>query len=205
MRQLITILGVTILAGCASGTPEQSTQSQTALAENDKLARVSMELSMSWGNIGCGGAALRQPGYIHVLGDGNIGVTMNTVQYDSASSDKTPAGFKQNGGMDEAINTFKSMNKGKSYSLYELSRWERYCNGGKGMDEHDWRFVVAEGTTNIPKDVITGCIPPTHTYQEYLDAWTYFCTSQTVTDADRRIVRESVRPYSVVNPCKALK
>lgn len=205
MRQLIAILGVTILAGCASGTPEQNTQSQTALAENDKLARVSMELSMSWGNMGRGGAALRQPGYIHVLGDGNIGVTMNTVQYDSASSDKTPAGFKQNGGVVEAINTFKSMNKGKSYSLYELSRWERYCNGGKGMDEHDWRFVVAEGTTNIPKDVITGCIPPTHTYQEYLDAWTYFCTSQTVTDADRRIVRESVRPYSVVNPCKALK
>lgn len=205
MRQLIAILGVTILAGCASGTSEQNTQSQTALAENDKLARVSMELSMSWGNMGRGGAALRQPGYIHVLGDGNIGVTMNTVQYDSASSDKTPAGFKQNGGVDEAINTFKSMNKGKSYSLYELSRWERYCNGGKGMDEHDWRFVVAEGTTNIPKDVITGCIPPTHTYQEYLDAWTYFCTSQTVTDADRRIVRESVRPYSVVNPCKALK
>ncbi|HAK2687712.1 MULTISPECIES: hypothetical protein [Gammaproteobacteria] len=205
MRQLIAILGVTILAGCASGTPEQNTQSQTALAENDKLARVSMELSMSWGNMGRGGAALRQPGYIHVLGDGNIGITMNTVQYDSASSNKTPAGFKQNGGVDEAINTFKSMNKGKSYSLYELSRWERYCNGGKGMDEHDWRFVVAEGTTNIPKDVITGCIPPTHTYQEYLDAWTYFCTSQTVTDADRRIVRESVRPYSVVNPCKALK
>ncbi|MEL4204580.1 hypothetical protein P0W48_14665 [Plesiomonas shigelloides] len=205
MRQLIAILGVTILAGCASGTPEQNTQSQTALGENDKLARVSMELSMSWGNMGRGGAALRQPGYIHVLGDGNIGVTMNTVQYDSASSDKTPAGFKQNGGVDEAINTFRSMNKGKSYSLYELSRWERYCNGGKGMDEHDWRFVVAEGTTNIPKDVITGCIPPTHTYQEYLDAWTYFCTSQTVTDADRRIVRESVRPYSVVNPCKALK
>lgn len=205
MRQLIAILGVTILAGCASGTPEQNTQSQTVLAENDKLARVSMELSMSWGNMGRGGAALRQPGYIHVLGDGNIGVTMNTVQYDSASSDKTPAVFKQNGGVDEAINTFKSMNKGKSYSLYELSRWERYCNGGKGMDKHDWRFVVAEGTTNIPKDVITGCIPPTHTYQEYLDAWTYFCTSQTVTDADRRIVRESVRPYSVVNPCKALK
>ncbi|MCV5004182.1 hypothetical protein OFM39_31480, partial [Escherichia coli] len=80
-----------------------------------------------------------------------------------------------------------------------------YCDGGKGMDEHDWRFVEAEGTTNIPKDVVTGCIPPTHTYQDYLNAWTHFCTSQAVTDADRRIVRESVRPYSVVNPCKALK
>ncbi|HFY3939597.1 TPA: hypothetical protein ACIHVM_005132 [Salmonella enterica subsp. enterica serovar Typhimurium] len=43
------------------------------------------------------------------------------------------------------------------------------------------------------------------TYKDYLNAWTHFCTSQAVTDADRRIVRESVRPYSVVNPCKALK
>ncbi|EDH0308997.1 hypothetical protein CA088_23865, partial [Salmonella enterica subsp. enterica serovar Newport] len=180
-------------------------QPQTAPAENDKPARVSRELSMAWDNMGRGGAALRQPGYIHVLGDGNVSATMNKVKDDSAGSDKTPAGIKQHGDVNEAINTFKSMNKGKGYSLYELSRWERYCDGGKGMDEHDWRFVEAEGTTNIPKDVVTGCIPPTHTYKDYLNAWTHFCTSQAVTDADRRIVRESVRPYSVVNPCKALK
>ncbi|NMU18477.1 hypothetical protein, partial [Vibrio parahaemolyticus] len=104
-------------------------------------------------------------GYIHVLGDGNVSATMNKVKDDSAGSDKTPAGIKQHGDVNEAINTFKSMNKGKGYSLYELSRWERYCDGGKGMDEHDWRFVEAEGTTNIPKDVVTGCIPPTHTYK----------------------------------------
>nr|BET98791.1 hypothetical protein TCT1_37120 [Xenorhabdus sp. TCT-1] len=205
MRQLIAILGVAILAGCASNAPEQKPQPQTAPAENDKPARVSRELSMAWDNMGLGGAALRQPGYIHVLGDGNVSATMNKVKDDSAGSDKTPAGIKQHGDVNEAINTFKSMNKGKGYSLYELSRWERYCDGGKGMDEHDWRFVEAEGTTNIPKDVVTGCIPPTHTYQDYLNAWTHFCTSQAVTDADRRIVRESVRPYSVVNPCKALK
>ncbi|EPJ6412789.1 hypothetical protein MFC25_004495 [Klebsiella pneumoniae] len=205
MRQLIAILGVAILAGCASNAPEQKPQPQTAPAENDKPARVSRELSMAWDNMGRGGAALRQPGYIHVLGDGNVSATMNKVKDDSAGSDKTPAGIKQHGDVNEAINTFKSMNKGKGYSLYELSRWERYCDGGKGMDEHDWRFVEAEGTTNIPKDVVTGCIPPTHTYKDYLNAWTHFCTSQAVTDADRRIVRESVRPYSVVNPCKDLK
>ncbi|MEX6389157.1 hypothetical protein AB6F98_19285, partial [Proteus mirabilis] len=48
MRQLIAILGVAILAGCASNAPEQKPQPQTAPAENDKPARVSRELSMAW-------------------------------------------------------------------------------------------------------------------------------------------------------------
>ncbi len=47
MRQLIAILGVAILAGCASNAPEQKPQPQTAPAENDKPARVSRELSMA--------------------------------------------------------------------------------------------------------------------------------------------------------------
>ncbi len=170
MRQLIAVLGVALMAGCASNTSEPKTQPQIASAENDKPARVSRELSMSWDNMGRGGAALRQPGYIHVLGDGNVSAMVNKVKDDSTGSDKAPVWINQNEDVNEAINTFKSMNKGKGYSLYELSRWERYCNGGKGMDEHDWRFVEAEGATNIPKDVVTGCIPPTHTYQGYLNA-----------------------------------
>lgn len=204
MRQLIAIFGVAILAGCASNKQEQPPQPQTIPAENDKPARVSRDLSLAWDNMGRGGAALRQPGYVHVLGDGNVSATMNKVKDGSSGSQNVSAGIKQ-GDVTHAINTFKEMNKGKGYSLYELSRWERYCDSGKHMDEHDWRFIENEGETNIPKDVVTGCIPPTHNYQDYLNAWTRFCTSQTVTDTDRRIVRESVRPYSVVNPCKALK
>ncbi|ATW30866.1 hypothetical protein BJP41_10360 (plasmid) [Candidatus Williamhamiltonella defendens] len=204
MRQLIAILGVAILAGCASNTHEQKQQSQVVPAESDKPARVNRELSLAWDNMSRGGAALRQPGYIHVLGDGNVGATMNKAK-DRSGAEKKTVGIKEQGDVNEAIKTFKSIRKGKGYSLYELSRWERYCDSGKGMDEHDWRFVEDEGETSIPKDVVTGCIPPTHTYQDYLNAWTHFCSSQAVTDADRRIVRESVRPYSVVNPCKALK
>ncbi len=52
---------------------------------------------MAWDNMGRGGAALRQPGYIHVLGDGNVSATMNKVKDDSAGSDKTPAGSNSTG------------------------------------------------------------------------------------------------------------
>ncbi|MCW0135646.1 hypothetical protein OIU89_26410 [Escherichia coli] len=97
------------------------------------------------------------------------------------------------------------MNKGKGYRCTS-------CHAGNAiaMVAKVWTSTIGalwkprEPQTS-PSDVVTGCIPPTHTYKDYLNAWTHFCTSQAVTDADRRIVRESVRPYSVVNPCKALK
>lgn len=81
--------------------------------------------------------------------------------------------------------------------MFRLNRNERSHWSGNGVHvESELVFMIGRNMH---------CIPPTHTYQGYLNAWTHFCTSQSVTDADRRIVRESVRPYSVVNPCKALK
>lgn len=204
MRHLIAVLGAAILVGCSSSAAEIKPLPHVVIIETDKAARVNRELSLAWDNIGRGGAALRQPGYIHVLGDGNVSTTMNTIKESSIDTDNSPIGSKQDD-VKEAIATFKSMNKGKGYSVYELSRWERYCDSGKGMDEHDWRFIETEGAENIPVDALTTCTPPAHTYQDYLNAWTNFCTSQAVTDTDRHIVRESVRPYSLVNLCTGLK
>ena len=96
--------------------------------------------------------------------------------------------------------------KGKEgYSLYELSRWERFCDGGKGMDEADWRFVTRHGgEANVP-DILQGsCAAPEHDYKAYLVAWTGFCTGTEISSFQRDIVRESVRPKSRVNPCAAL-
>lgn len=93
----------------------------------------------------------------------------------------------------------------RSYSVYELSRWERYCNNGKGMDEADWSFVAKEGGANNLPGVFKGqCNAPDFDYQGYLAAWTNYCTSQPLSDAQRSIVMNSVRPTSKVNPCKAL-
>lgn len=72
MRQRLLILGVAMLAGCAANTPEAPPAPQ-APAINDKPARVSRELTVAWDNYGRGGAALRQPAFVHVLGqDGSL-------------------------------------------------------------------------------------------------------------------------------------
>ena len=155
-------------------TPRAKPQPQTAPAENDKPARVSGNCRWHGTTWGRGGAALRQPGYIHVLGDGNVSATMNKVKDDSAGSDKTPAGIKQHGDVNEAINTFKSMNKGKGLlavrvvTLGTLLRWrQRYGRARLAL-------CGSRGDYKHPKDVVTGCIPPTHTYQDYLNARTHF-------------------------------
>jgi hypothetical protein len=196
------MMGMSMLMGCASH-PQSKPDTPTPLLvkENDKPARVSRSLTLAWDNIGRGGAAIREPGYIHVLGGGEVGEAQNKMN-DAAAI--FSAESNQKGDVNETLNAFKSLTKGKGYSLYELSRWERYCNGGKGMDERDWQFIEAEGTEHIPSEVIADCHPPTYTYQDYLNAWTGFCSSKTITEADRLIVRSSVRPFSVVNPCKAL-
>lgn len=111
-------------------------------------------LTVDWGNEGRGGAAFRQPAYIHVLADGAPTFTdlhhpiplRGTESMISSSLDKLPR------------------LKGGSYSMYELSRWERYCNGGKGMDKRDWAFVRKEGIANVPTALIGKCNPPTTTH-----------------------------------------
>ena len=71
MRQRLLILGVAMLAGCAANTPEAPPAPQ-APAINDKPARVSRELTVA-GQLWAGGAALRQPAFVHVLGqDGSL-------------------------------------------------------------------------------------------------------------------------------------
>jgi hypothetical protein len=200
MRALLLMMGMSMLMGCVSH-PQSKPDTPLLVKENNKPAKVNRTLTLAWDNIGRGGAAMRKPGYIHVLGDGKVGEAQNKMNDAEAIFS---AESNQKGDVNETLNAFKSLTKGQGYSLYELSRWERYCNRGKGMDERDWRFIEAEGAEHIPSEIVVGCSPPAYTYQEYLSAWIAFCASKTITEADRLIVRSSVRPFSVVNPCKAL-
>lgn len=209
------IVGVVFMAGCTS-SPEPEPAKDVTVVET-KQARVTRGLTLSWDNIGRGGAAIRQPGYIHVLGDGNLHAleakanlpvadmeSPYTVNNAIAAVTEIDKNTKANSAL--AIADKKHQNIKQGYSFYELSRWERFCNAGIGMDEADWHFVTENGGAKGIPDILTdSCSLPDHNYQSYLDAWVSFCTDKNVTSTQRNIVRSSVRPKSVVNPCKAIK
>ena len=165
--------------------------------ENAKMDQVDRELTLAWGNRGRGGAALRQPAYIHVLGD-----SLN-ARYDlDEESFLTPPETARAA----TVATSPERNWVTSgASMYELQRWERFCDQGRGMDEPDWRFVTqAGGREQIPDLFMVDCSPPDHDLGDYLNAWTAFCEFEDTTAQQRQIVRNSSRPRSVVNPCRAL-
>lgn len=221
-RVPLLFISVALVAGCAS-SPETKHEPEPKTVET-KQQRVTRDLTLSWDNMGRGGAAVRQPAYIHVLGEGNL--------YDSGSKASIPKTDAANpytpSNIAEAVDAIDSAKKQKpivnvtvkdsstsddsgepkgkeGYSLYEFSRWERFCDGGKGMNEADWRFVTRHGgEANVP-DILQGsCAAPEHDYKAYLAAWTGFCTGTEISSFQRDIVRESVRPKSRVNPCAAL-
>tara|TARA_R110002051_G_scaffold250392_1_gene309719 strand:+ start:1569 stop:2288 length:720 start_codon:yes stop_codon:yes gene_type:complete len=165
---------------------------------NAKMAQVDRELTLSWGNRGRAGAAMLQPAYIHVLGEShNDRYEFDTGRLTSSAPSTTETTRPSNDSGERNWITAGA-------SMYELQRWERYCDQGRGMDEPDWRFVTSQGDNNIPDMLIVNCSPPSHDMADYLNAWSRFCEAETTTAEQRSIVRNSSRPRTIVNPCKAL-
>lgn len=197
----VALLSVVMIAGCSSKEIQQDKKFNPM-----KEMQVSREHATAWDNIGRGGAAMREPAYIHVLGDGDVAATERQTDYGRIQEEKRKNALAD----DEAIisNAFDNYDAvrrtGAAYSQYELSRWERYCAKGVGMDEADWKFVVqAGGADSIPFDVIPNCIRPNHNSDDYLKAWEKFCTGAKINADEREIVRNSVRPYSKEHPCRS--
>jgi hypothetical protein len=211
-RLSYVLIAAALSAGCAV-TPEPPSEPENDSAKPVELKqdRVNRALTLSWDNMGRGGAALRQPAYIHVLGHGNLDEKGNSASLPQAQTipvdpnallDEVKTIAAQ-GTQSYADST--ALDRG-GFSLYEMSRWERYCNAGQGMDEADWQFVTNHGGTGgVPSILQSSCNAPAHTYQDYLAAWTGFCNSSAITAEQRDIVRSSSRPKTRVNPCKAIK
>lgn len=116
-----------------------------------KIEEVSRHFAVNWGNTGRGGAALREPAYIHTLG----GIKSN----ERLPRNRPPA--QELVLIDlTASYTLNNLQAGKGYSHYELSRWERYCNYGIGMDKRDWEFIAKEGLHNMPDQLRVRCNHP---------------------------------------------
>lgn len=111
-----------------------------------KREQIERRYRLDPGNSGRGGAIHRQPAYIHTLAPRQ---TLNsTVAFATVTEAFAVPGT--------------DVRAGAGYSHYELSRWQRYCNEGKGMDKADWRFIRKEGTHNVPRDIFPNCKPPKH-------------------------------------------
>ncbi|WP_193085835.1 MULTISPECIES: hypothetical protein [Halomonas] len=180
--------------------------------------RISRGLTLSFSNAGQGGAAMREPGYVHVVNTdfNTLRQRMQALSDDAMAKHLVDTADLSEVEAQEAIAALKSMEPSENrhardwitsdpqgYSMYEISRWTRFCDSGNGMDEDDWRFVTGEGRDNVP-ELITYCEMPSHDYYDYLRAWERFCEMDGASQRDLSIVRDSVRPQSTVPDCKAL-
>lgn len=195
-------------------------------ASNRRLANIDRQLTLAYDNFGRGGAAQRQPGYVHVVHEefNYVRDAMGRMSMDTLASELAASvvGIDEPKAL-EILNKIKNIDPPPAhdrgfdwivgdatggYSMYEIGRWGRFCDNGKGMDEADWKFITQEGRDRVP-EMFSSCEMPTHDYYHYLRAWGRFCEAGNPdvvepTRADRDIVRDSVRPQTIVNPCRAL-
>lgn len=199
-----------LATGCSSLQSKQvEPESEVQLVEAEaKIDRVTRDLTMTWGNIGRGGAAIRQPAYIHVLGEGNLVQSKEDALFsDSAPPADAAVVITALNSIIDSGDGITSSNSGEQggFSMYELSRWERFCDNGKAMDEPDWRFVTKHGgASGVPSIYQASCAVPKHTAIDYMSAWVGFCSGSNITPEQRAIVRNSSRPITQANPCLAL-
>lgn len=163
------------------------------------------KLTLAWDNHGRGGAALRQPAYVHVLGEPFVGEPSDiSAGKDGLNQVGSNASGKANTSPSGTAAGHDWLVVDRAYSIYEMARWERFCDTGKGMDEVDWQFISQEGgNKHIPELLVVDCQPPSYQHWDYLDAWMRVCEDNEPTAEDREIVSLTVRPKSVVSMCSA--
>lgn len=110
--------------------------------------------AQSWGNVGRGGAVLRQPAYIHVLANEKVDST--SIAFIQPIEPVTSPDMM----IEASLNKLSNIKSGQGYSIYELARWERYCDQGRNMTNADWKYINDVGITNVPLQLLHNCTPP---------------------------------------------
>lgn len=171
--------------------------------------------TLRFGNVGLGGAAQRQPAYIHVLAskfegnDNSLTQQDNNLKSNNVLKEIVEKGLtsQQSNIGDREKNKAVLTNWGKSsggYSIYELSRWKRYCINEK-MDEADWNFVNKElqADHEIPFKLISNCTPPPFSFEDYNEAWNNYCSNKKLTPTEIKVIGQSFKPKSL--KCEIIK
>lgn len=175
----LPILGaVLLLSACSSTSTVVATDHSQRTYTNEKPT--ALDTTLTWYNKERSGAAVNDEGYRHVLGHQNVEIISDEPAEPVIPS--TP------------IDAAKKISK-QSYSVYEMSRWERFCGAGK-MDERDWDFVAKEGRGNLPETLAKKCAYPSFTRQEYLAAWEAECSGE-ITTSQKIILEKTLKPASV--------
>lgn len=200
---MATLAATLAFSGCAT-LDKDAFRGETAKPgpDDDKPSRTSRNLTVTWDNIGRGGAAMRQPGFIDVLANedtfGPAQSFMPSRQQASASAIATvalappsvpAAALRTAPEPPPAVETTYRT----SYSTYELQRWQRFCNRGIGMTDLDWQLVDSN-SARVPAGAFPSCAPPAYGSQEYKQAWSAFCAGNTLSPSMRSIVKASARP-----------
>ncbi len=209
LAALVMMLAAT---GCTtlSDAEAQAQAAKTPRPDDDKPQRTERNLTVTWDNIGRGGAAMRQPGFVDVLATENsFGPEQSYIQSPAAkaASRVTPMVLPSQLSARTQLPAPAAAPPVKttshtSYSTYELQRWQRYCNEGVGMTEQDWKFVDAHKAL-VPEGAFPTCRPPQHTSHQYLEAWHSFCSGDAIKPVQMNVVKNSARPSSV--PAAACK
>lgn len=208
MKKILALTGLStaiiLSTGCSSTSILESGEAE--IAYETKHERVSRELSNDWGNTGLSGAAYNQPAYIHTLGgdfNGQPSVSVATGRNQSAENKGNTLKQSDMAGVVSRVQNIDKFNMpSRGYSVYELSRWERFCDSGKGMDEADWLFVQKEGPTNLPTEIYPNCKQPGYSHQTYIATWIDYCQGQELDKFHKNIIKNSVRPTSLKELCK---
>lgn len=172
------ILGaVLLLSACSSTSTVVATDHSQRTYINEKPT--TLDTTLTWNDKQRSGAAINDEGYRHVLGRQNVEII----------ADEPAELVIPSNPMDAA----KKISR-QSYSVYEMSRWERFCGAGK-MDERDWDFVAKEGRGNLPETLAKNCAYPSFTRQEYLAAWKAQCSGE-ITTSQKLILEKTLEPSS---------
>lgn len=168
-----------LLVSCAS---HDQLDTHTDHVDVSKTKTTSKDETITWNTQSRRGAAYSEQGYRHVLADRNVGTLHDQPAEPTIS--------------DNPIEVLKRTTSLKSYSVYEMARWERFCGHGK-MDSKDWEFVATEGRENIPEVLRSNCSAPAYTRQQYIAAWKSSCSSVTSSPYDQAIRNSTVAPPAV--------
>ncbi|MGN0901717.1 MAG: hypothetical protein ACI4M9_00400 [Succinivibrio sp.] len=184
-KAFLIAMTASVLAGCSSEVEMYEEEQRppiapTSIKPQNKILQVNTLDPVIDADIDVRrGAAIEEGGAKHYLSKEEIGdnspLLQPNVKYDRRNpqsytnmsdmrqntSYESNVGKEENEAKQKILRNFQ-IGSIQDYSYYELSRWQRFCDHGKDMNVHDWRFVKKKNHL-FPRELLDKCIPPSET------------------------------------------